>query len=240
MIRVRPRRVLLASAFASALVAAPALAEPTPAAPAPVAMPYPNTSSPDPGATQEDGKIPTHKHIAGVKYEDRAAESAVSTAAGDAQLIEVQSISWGKVGDAGTVYSADPMEGGQIAARRYTPGKPTYGDATFNSAPVAAESKPTVSEIPITKQMDSSSSKLEAREPGKLEVPNVQVADPVAKTIATFTTLAGKCVKGRHLDKVVIVARSGRYTLRDAVVTDVTPAGDGMESVSLSYASLDK
>ena len=124
MHRVPPRQPL--ALVASALLIgtySPALAEPTPAAPSPVAMPYPNTSSPDPGATQ-DG-IPTHKHIAGVKYEDRAAGSGGSTAASDAQVIEVQSVSWGEVRDAGTVYSADPMEGGQIAARKTRPGLPT-------------------------------------------------------------------------------------------------------------------
>jgi hypothetical protein len=37
------------------------------------------------------------------------------------------------------------------------------------------------------------------------------------------------------------VARSGgRFTLHDAIVTDVTPAGDGMETVSLTYASRDE
>ena len=244
MHRVPPRQPL--ALVASALLIgtySPALAEPTPAAPSPVAMPYPNTSSPDPGATQDGGKIPTHKHIAGVKYEDRAAASAASTAAGAAQVIEVQSVSWGEVRDAGTVYSADPMEGGQIAARKTRPGRPTYGDATFNSAPAAAESKPTVSEVPITKQMDSSSPTMmsaapaSSDEPGKLEYPNAGVA---AKTTATFGTLAGKCVKGKHLDKVTIVTRSGSYTLHDAIVTSVTPAGDGMETVTLAYASRDE
>ena len=242
MIRVAVTRALLASAFGAALVATPALAEPTPAAPSPVATPYPNTSSPDPGATQDGGKIPTHKHIAGVKYEDRAAGSAVSTAAGDAQVIEAQSVSWGEVRDAGTVYSADPMEGGQIAARRYTPGKPTYGNATFNSSPaVAAESKPQVSEIPITKPMDSSSPNMMSAAPASSDEPQVAgVTGVAAKTTATFKTLAGKCVSGKHLDKVMITTRSGSYTLHDAIVTSVTPAGDGMETVTLSYASRDE
>ena len=224
---IRVRLVLLASA----LVATPALADPTPAAPSPVAMPYPNTSTPDPGTAPDGGKSPSHKHLAGVKYEDRAAPSS----AADAQVIEVQSLSWGA--------ASDPEEGGQIAARRYAPGKPTYGNATFDSPPVAAESKPHVSEIPITKQMDSSSPKLMAEqpaEPGKLEYPNVAGAGVAAKTSATFTTLAGKCVKGKHLDKVTIVARTGSYTLHDAIVTDVTPAGDGMETVSVSFASRDQ
>jgi type VI protein secretion system component Hcp len=223
MNRVSPRLILAASALIASVGVGPALAEP--AAPGPVPAPYPNVAA--------------HKHIAGVKYED-VAKSDVSaatdnTAAGD-QVIEVQSISWG--------VASDPEEGGQIAARKYAPGKPTYGNVTFNRAPAAAESKPKVSEIPITKQMDASSPKLMAEqpaEPGKLEYPNVQGTGVAAKTTATFTTLAGKCVKGKHLDKVTIVARSGgRYSLRDVIVTDVTPAGDGMETVSLTYASMDK
>ena len=235
-VSLRLRHLLIASlgacsvtAFAAAAVAAQDAAAPAPA------------------------PTPSHKHIAGVKYEDFAKSSAdspaapdgaVSSAAADAQVIEVQSISWGKVGDAGTVYSADPMEGGQIAARRFTPGKPTYGNATFTGAPAAADAKPSVSEIPITKQMDVSSSKLSAApessgEPGKLEYPNAQGAGVTAKTTATFKTLAGVCATGKHLDKVKIVTRSRSYTLHDAIVTNVTPASDGMETVSLTYASRD-
>jgi len=219
-------RILIGPALASALFAAPAFAEP--AAPSPVPAPYPNVAA--------EPAVAAHKHIAGVKYEDFANSAEASpTAAGDAQVIEVQSISWG--------VASDPEEGGEIAARRYAPGKPTYGNATFDSPSVAAKSKPHVSEIPITKHMDASSPKLMAdqpAEPGKLEYPNVAGAGVAAKTSATFTTLAGKCVKGKHLDKVTIVARTGSYTLHDAVVTDVTPAGDGMETVSLSFASRDQ
>jgi len=219
-------RILIGPALASALFAAPAFAEP--AAPSPVPAPYPNVAA--------EPAVAAHKHIAGVKYEDFANSAEASpTAAGDAQVIEVQSLSWG--------VSSDPEEGGQIAARKYAPGKPTYGNATFEGNNVAAESKPKVSEIPITKHMDASSPKLMAdqpAEPGKLEYPNVAGAGVAAKTSATFTTLAGKCVKGKHLDKVTIVARTGSYTLHDAVVTDVTPAGDGMETVSLSFASRDQ
>jgi hypothetical protein len=215
---------LLPILLASAVFAAPALADP--AAPSPVPAPYPNA----------------HKHIAGVKYEDVAksdASAARDNEAGGDQVIEVQSISWGKIDAAGTVYSADPMEGGQIAARKYAPGKPTYGNATFDSAPVAAESKPKVSEIPITKQMDASSPKIMSADSQAVQPPPGATA--VAKTTATFKTLAGACVKGKHLDKVIIVARSGgRFTLHDAIVTDVTPAGDGMETVSLTYASRDE
>jgi hypothetical protein len=39
---------------------------------------------------------------------------------------------------------------------------------------------------------------------------------------------------------VKIQARSGSYTLHDATVTSVTPAEDGMEMVTLSYASVDQ
>src|SRR5206468_5552452 len=109
-------------------------------------------------------------------------------------------IRWAKLEGAGPVYSADPMEGGQVTSARVA-----------------------------------------AREPGKLEYPNVQVAgtaEPAARAAATFVTLAGKCVKGKHLDKVTIATRSRSYTLHDATVTSVTPAGDGLEEVSLTYASI--
>jgi hypothetical protein len=151
-------------------------------------MPYPNTQP-------EAGQAAPHKHIAGVKYEDFKTGEA-SAAAGDVQLIEAQSASF----DAGTLHSADPMEGGQVAARTYRPGKPTYGNLT--DAPA-------------------------------------MVAEPTAKVAATVTTLAGKLVKGKHLNEVTITTRTGRYTLHDAIVTDVTAAGDGMETVSLTYASKD-
>jgi len=235
MIRVALTRLLLASAL-SALAAAPALAEP--AAPSPVPAPYPNEAG--------QPAVAAHKHIAGVKYEDfKTGEAA---AAGDAQVIEAQSLSWGTVKDGVTVYSADPMEGGQIAARTYRPGRPTYGNAKVDGVTsdpeeggqvARAASKPSVSEISITKGTDVSSPKMMSAEPGKLEYPNA-TGGVAAKTNATFTTLAGKCVKGTHIKEAIITTRSASYTLHDAVVTDVTPAGDGMEMVSVSFASADR
>lgn len=223
-------RRLSVAAVILVLAAGPARAEPQPPPPpppsGPIAVPYPDPQPlppechnrfclPKPGATQGGGEVAAHKHIAGVKYEDiKSAEPATAAPAVDTQVIEAQSISF----DAGTLHSADPMEGGQVtsAERRMRPGRPTYGNLTDAPAMVA--------------------------EPGKLEYPNVQVAGgdgTAAKTSATFTTLASKLVKGKHLDKVTITTRSGSYTLHDAIVTDVVPAGDGMETVSLSYASKD-
>jgi type VI protein secretion system component Hcp len=141
------------------------------------------------------------------------------------------------------------MEGGQAtAARTYRPGRPTYGNVTQvasdpeEGGQVAASkaAKPNVSEINVTKVKDVSSSNMmsaDTSEPGKVEVPNI-VAEPVAKGTASFKTLAGLCATGKHLTKVKIVTRSGSYTLHDAIVTSVTPAGDGMEEVSLAYDSV--
>jgi hypothetical protein len=61
------------------------------------------------------------------------------------------------------------------------------------------------------------------------------VAEPLARGTATFKTLAGLCATGKHLVKVKITTRTGSYTVHDATVISVTPAGDGMEEVSLSY-----
>ena len=111
-----------------------------------------------------------------------------------AHALQVVGLSWGKLKDAGTVYSADPMEGGQVAGqssasvaeRRTRPGRPTFGNLV-DDAPV-------------------------------------MVAEPVAKGTATFKTLAGLCATGKHLDKVKITTRSSSHTLHDATIVSVTPA----------------
>jgi len=89
-----------------------------------------------------------------------------------------------------------------------------------------------------TTQSAASSARMTTAEPGKLEVPNM-VAEPMAKGTATFKTLAGLCATGKHLVKVKITTRTGgSFTLHDAIVTNVISAGDGMDEVSISYASL--
>lgn len=221
MNRLSPRLVLLGCAALAAALAAgavtPALADP--AAPGPVPAPYPNVSSRDAATGLPTGKR-MHK-----PYTVAATPDAV--AASDGEVIEVQSISWGNIEGAGTVNSADPMEGGQIAAPRYRPGRQKPG--RISAVNVASDPE----------------------EGGQIAAPaNAMNAVPVtsdeqpqaasARVSATFTTLAGKLARGRHLQKVKIVARSGSYTLHDAIVTDVTPAGDGMETVSVSYAGRDE
>ena len=220
---LRFRHLLIASA--GAFSAAAAAQEP--AAPSPVPMPYPNTSS----------EVVAHKHIAGVKYSDFAKSSAVETATAElttspdapAQLVEVVGLSWGKLKDAGTVTSADPMEGGQIARK---------------------DSRPAIGEMNVTKLSDQSSANLAQRKlaPGRptygnlVEDAPVMVAEPVAKGTASFKTLAGACATGKHLDQVKITTRSRGFTLHDATVISVTPAdpvdGQAMEQVTLSYESV--
>ena len=246
MIRANPRlRRLSIAAVILIFAAGPAGAEPPPpSAPSPLPMPYPN-AEPLPAA---------HKHIAGVKYSDFAKSAeATNATASDTLEVQVQKVAWGELKDAGTVYSADPMEGGQVTARTYHPGKPTYGNVTMEGAAsdpeeggqvsAAAASKPKISDIQVSKVKDVASSNLSSArmttgEPGKLEVPNI-VAEPLARGTATFKTLAGLCATGKHLVKVKITTRTGgSFTLHDAIVTNVTPAGDGMDEVSLTYAGL--
>jgi hypothetical protein len=188
-----------------AVAAQPARAEA--AAPGPVPAPYPNVS---------------HKHIAGVKYEDLAKSDAVAAQADAGSLeLNVEGVAWGQPDRPPVLNSADPMEGDQVSARTYHPGRPTFGNVTFDSATNST----------------SSSARMVQREPGKVEVPNI-VAEPLARGTATVKTLAGLCATGKHLVKVKITTRAASFTLHDAIVTNVTPAGDGMDEVSLSYASL--
>jgi type VI protein secretion system component Hcp len=220
--------------------AAPALAEPAP--PSPVPTPYPNVASQD----------AAHKHIGNVKYEDFAKSDAATMDSASLEL-NVEAVAWGGPGQQPVLNSADPMEGGQVTARTYHPGKPTYGNVTMEGVASDPEEggqvseaktrKPTISEMNVTKVNDVSSSNLssarsEPGEPGKLEYPNL-VAEPVAKGTATFKTLAGICATGKHLDKVKIVMRSRSFTLHDATVVSVTPvdAVDGrpMEEVTVAY-----
>ena len=220
--------LIMSTAALAALAVVPALAEPDqpppPAGPSPQPVPYPGDPQPPPPNCTNRFCIPqpgsgagvaAHKHIAGVKYEDfaKSAEAANATLE-----LNVQALGWGALKDGGTVYSADPMEGGQVTAKTYQPGKPTYGNVTIDQAQVGEM-------------------KMATGEPGKLEVPNM-VAEPLARGTATFKTLAGLCATGKHLMKVKITTRSASYTLHAAIVTAVTPAGDGMDEVTLTYDSV--
>ena len=227
-VSLRFRHLLIASlsVFSAGAFSAAAAAQ-DPAAPSPTPMPYPTDSS----------KVVAHKQIAGVKYEDFAKGSAVETATAElsdspdtpGQPLEIIGLSWGKIEGAGTVYSADLMEGGQIARK---------------------QTRPAIGEMNVTKLSDKSSANLAERKyaPGKptygnlVEDAPVMVAEPVAKGTASFKTLAGLCAAGKHLDKVKITTRSRGFTLHDATVISVTPAdsvdGRAMEQVTLSYASL--
>jgi hypothetical protein len=202
VIRPNPRlRRISIAAFILILAAGPVLADPVPAPPprpsGPQPMPYPDVP--------EGGEVRAHKHIGNVKYEDVATASLE---------LDVEALAWGRPGHPPVLNSADPMEGGQVTARTYRPGRPTYGNVTID-----AQARTT------------------SAEPGKVEVPNM-VAEPLARGTATFKTLAGACATGKHLTKVKIVTRTGSYTVHDAMVTSVTPAGDGMDEVSLTYDSV--
>jgi len=141
MIRINPRLRRFSIAAAMLVVAAPpALAEPAPipppAGPSPQPVPYPGDPQPPPKCTNrfcipQSGGVGEHKHIAGVKYEDIAAGGQASAAPMESASLNlnVEEVTWGKIEGAGPVSSADPMEGGQIAAR-YRPGRQKQGKIT--------------------------------------------------------------------------------------------------------------
>lgn len=236
------RRLTIATAIL-VVAAGPGRAQPQPPPPpppsGPLPTPYPNPEPlprcphtfclPQPGVTQEGGAVASHKHLGGVKYSDFAKSGEASAATMEtatvelsdstgapSQPVQVIGLIWSKLEGAGPVYSADPMEGGQIAGkdaasasanlaeRKTRPGRPTYGNLA-DTAPVI-------------------------------------VAAPVAKGTASFKTLGGVCATGKHLDKVKIVTRSRGFTLHDVTVVSVAPAdpvdGRAMEQVTLSYASV--
>ena len=165
MIRANPSlRALSIATVILILAAGPGRAEPQPPPPpqpsGPLPMPYPNPEPlppcprtfclPQPGATQGGGEVAAHKHLGGVKYSDFAKSGEVSPAtmesatvelseSPDAPPVQVVGLSWGKLRDAGTVYSADPMEGGQVAERKTRPGRPTYGNLVADAPVMVAE-----------------------------------------------------------------------------------------------------
>ena len=224
------RRFSLAAAAGILILAAgTALAEPDPPPPpppsGPVALPYPDPEPlppecknrfcvPPPGGAQ-GGAIP-HKHIGNVKYSamESAAVELTESDGGPARSVQAVGLSLSKLDGAGPVYSADPMEGGQVtssdsnvAERKLAPGKPTYGNLV-EDAPVMTPDAGT---------------------------------QAVAKGTATFKTLAGACATGKHLVKVKITTRTSSVTLHDATVVSVVPAepvdGQAMEEVTLNYES---
>lgn len=182
---------------------------------------------------------------------------ALAQSAAQGQVIEVQSVSWAAA-------TSDPQEGGEVARsggghsmlgasdRKFRPGRPTYGNISFGSS-AKAESKPSVSEIPVTKQMDVSSSKLSAApsgggaiEPGKLEIPNlradvaasVAVNDPPPAGTATITVARGTCTSGQHLPEVKLRLGTRSITLRDVDVSNCADVGADSQTCTLTYASL--
>ena len=260
MNRLTPRLCIVLAASAAALAAATALADPAPVppppGPSPQPVPYPGDGQPPPDCANrfcipKPGTIQgvaEHKHIAGVKYEDATmSATAADVASGSTNgkrmhkpyslvaeagepVIQVQSISWGKLEGAGPLNSADPMEGGQIA-ERYRPGRQKPGNITAVNVASDPEEGGQVSAaradmtaVPLTPDQAP---------------PVTGTAGTSAKVSATFKTLAGACVKGQHLNKVMITAREGSYRLHDVTVADVAPAEDGMETVTVSFASVD-
>jgi type VI protein secretion system component Hcp len=146
--------------------------------------------------------------------------------------IEVMALSW-RAGDAvqPQVMTSDPQEGGEIASKA-----------------AAKKSRPTVSEMTVTKKTDVASPTLlrstngGSREPGKLEVPNMLakgdgVSPPPAGT-ATITVARGHCASGQHFPAVKLTMRGQSYTLQDVQVVSCTPADDKTDTCTLSYRAV--
>jgi hypothetical protein len=158
----------------------------------------------------------------------------------DAKALEALSVSWGAA-------TSDPQEGGEAtAARTYRPGRPTYGNISFTGRADAAKDKPSVSEIPITKVKDVSSSKLSAApsggssEPGKLEYPNLAAAgmgEPPPSGTATVTVARGTCTSGQHFPTVKLSMRGQTVQLNDVDVSGCTDSGD-TSTCTLTYRSI--
>ena len=152
-------------------------------------------------------------------------------------VIEVQSVKWAAL-------TSDPQEGGEVV--RNGGGHSMLGASD-------RKSKPTVSEIPVTKLKDVSSSKLsaapsggESAEPGKLEIPNlvadapasVAVNDPPPAGTATITVARGMCTTGQHIPKLKLTMGTRAFELNDVDVGPCADAGGDNQTCTLTYASL--
>lgn len=235
MISALPRsyRILLASAVALVPSAtAVALAQPSPA---PVPIPYPltiNAHAVEPAPTAGAGpilcipiKLCLPKGAGTLRLQASPGES---TGGGPGKDIEVLAWSWGSV-DTPPAGSADPQEGGEVV-----------GGVDDRATPEAVARKrgagrASVSEISPTIKADKASPMLkskrhpgDAREPGKLEHPNISMEQSQAETpppsgMVTLLVPFGSCVQGARYPAVTIRSEGKAYELHEVTVAECGP-----------------
>jgi len=140
----------------------------------------------------------------------------VTNATGAPTNIELKSWSWGKANSAGVQprLSSDPEEGGEIAART-----------------VRKSSKPTISEMTVTKKSDVASTTLSRSA-------SAGPAEPPPSGILTIVAAKGSCATGTHIPEVKLTARGRVYTLRDVDVVACADSGGNTDTCTLSYKSV--
>jgi hypothetical protein len=201
--------------LATALIAVPPVPAATPPA---AAAPAQATALPEP--------ICIPWIICHVKLPGRL---TIGDAGGGQRQIKLLSWSWGKTNAvAPSRLSSDPEEGGQIAART-----------------VRKPSRPTVSELTVSKKTDVASTTLMrsanggADEPGKLEYPNVQasagLAEPPPSGTLTIVVARGSCAAGAHIPEIKLSSKGRSYMLRDVDVIACGDSGDNTDTCTLSY-----
>lgn len=240
MFRPTPRlsRIFLASAltFASS-GSAVALAQPSPS---PVPMPYPLANEPraaEPSRNAAGVPVP-FPCVPIIKCLPKAAGTlqlgaspGENTGSGSGKDIEVLAWGWGAM-DTPPAGSADPQEGGEVVK---------HGAA-----------RASVSEMTPTKKSDKSSPVLLSdpayREPGKLEVPNLGMAQAQAETpppsgTVTLLVPAGTCVQGAHYSTVTLRSEGKAYELHDVTVVECGPAsaakGKKAQTQKLQYLKVE-
>lgn len=224
----RLSRILFASALVFAPPAVPALAAVAPQAtalPEPICIPWILCHIKRPGSlTIGEGSDRAQKTIQLLSW-----SWGVAAPRPQAMRASSDPEEGGQV--AGTVYTSDPQEGGEIAART-----------------VRKPSRPSVSELTVSKKTDVASPTLMrsssggAAEPGKLEVPNMKTsagpAEPTPSGTLTIVVARGSCASGQHLPEVKLTARERSYMLRDVDVTGCSDSGDTTDTCTLTYKSV--
>jgi hypothetical protein len=161
----------------------------------------------------------------------------VASPGASATPIQVQALSWSSdPEEGGQVYSADPEEGGEVVrpadpatalARR----KAGHGQDVVPAAP-----SPVAVPYPNTASRDAAS----GLPTGKRMHKPYTLMEPVAKKgTVKVSVLAGACVKGQHFPEATITMRRGSYHLQDVDVAGCTANGDGTDTCTLNYASIE-
>lgn len=158
--------------------------------------------------------------------------AVMTVTGGDGSVIQVKSFAWGDAaGKPLVVATSDPQEGGEVVAR----------DAPRKKL----RDKVVISEMPVTKQMDSSTPKIlsaapsnNAHEEETIEFPRLMAAEPAASGTVTILVARKACASGTHFPSATLSVRGRTYTLRDVDVTSCTEAGPDSDACTLRYSSV--